>query len=149
MIRTVLLVSACMLATPALAQDMADPATTTPETVTEAPATESTATPPADQAVPADTVDADSATPEAAAGPAAAPSAIAAVVEADWTTFDADKSGELSKTEFGAWMTKLRAGAESADATPAAEYNNAAFAQADADKNSAVTKSELTTFLKG
>lgn len=81
----------------------------------------------------------------------------AAVVEAEFPSYDTDASGELNQTEFGAWMLALHAKAE-ADGVAGAQGKTAdqkdawvkqAFLAADKDKSTKVSKAELTTFLKG
>lgn len=148
MIRSLMFVSALALTAPAFAEQ-----TTTPQE----PATESTATQPAAEAQTPASSDPAAATPApatttAAATPAPAtnPAAnVAAVIETDWGSFDSDKNGELSKTEFAAWMTKLREAQPNPTTADAKAWTDAAFAQADADKSSTVSKGELTTFLQG
>lgn len=148
MIRNIMFVSAFALAAPAFAQETQPP---------QEPATESTATqPPAEAqtapeaATPSTTTSPAPAQP-AAAAPANAATTVAAVVDTDFPAFDADKNGELSKEEFAAWMTKLRAAQPNAPAASAdtAAWTEAAFAQADTDKSKTVSKGELTTFLQG
>ena len=120
-LRSLLCSSALLIAAPAMAQDMqAQPQTTaptpdpqvTPEAAT--PAAPATATPqaPAAPASPdsstttAQSAPADSAQP--AQGQAASGAQIAAIVNSEFPTYDADKSGDLSETEFAAWMTALK-----------------------------------------
>lgn len=130
MLKSLMLASAVLIAAPALAQT-AD---------TTAPANPNAATP---------------ATPATPAQPSAQANAnptdaVAAVVAADWNTYDADKNGALSKEEFAKWMIALRE--KSPQQQPVADINawtNAAFAQADKDKSSTVTQTELQSFLKG
>ncbi|MGV3482027.1 MAG: EF-hand domain-containing protein [Sphingobium sp.] len=147
MIRNLMLVSAFALAAPAFAQQTQPP---------QEPATESTATqPPAEaQTAPEATTPSATTTPSPApaeAAPANSANTVAAVVDNDFPAFDADKNGELSKEEFAAWMTKLRAAQPNAAAasTDTTAWTEAAFAQADTDKNKSVSKGELTTFLQG
>jgi hypothetical protein len=154
-------VSAIALAAPALAQESTAPTPPASEsTATQPPAQAQTPTemapaqtpqvqnPPAPQSAPA----APEQTPPSSTAQATTNSAqnVAAVVDSDFPAFDADKNGELSKTEFAAWMTKLRAAQPGATAsTDTKTWAEAAFAQADTDKNKSVTKGELTTFLQG
>lgn len=76
---------------------------------------------------------------------------VQSVVDKEFATYDKDGNGSLDKVEFGAWMDALKAkqpaGASAQMADP--KWNDAAFAQADADKSNVVSKSELTTFLSG
>lgn len=147
MIRTLMLVSAFALAAPAFAQDTQPP---------QEPATESTATqPPAEaQTMPESTTPSTTTTPSPAQNqpaPANSANTVAAVVDNDFPAFDTDKDGELSKEEFAAWMTKLRAAQPNASATTTdtAAWTDAAFAQADTDKSKSISKGELTAFLQG
>jgi uncharacterized membrane protein len=169
MLKTILLATSVLVATPAFAQDK--PATDT------VPAQEQTATP--DQTAPAP--DAATATPadaattaqanpapatataqptpsqpaaQASAEPAAQPAAtqdqVAQAVNRDFGTYDKDANGTLSQAEFGTWIGTLRKAAEPTfqPGTPAADtWIGQAFAASDADKNKSVDKAELTTFL--
>lgn len=87
-----------------------------------------------------------------AAEPAAAPAAQAAppatldqMVAADFPKFDADKSGELSSSEFDTWM--IAAKKQSGAAVPDGEWLSKAFTKADSDQNKTVSANELTAFL--
>ena len=162
MIRTLMFASAVALSAPAIAQD-------TPQQTPQAPATESTTTaPPAESQTPAPAQTTPQTTPAPAetapqTTPAPAPAdqaaaqpnsstSVAQVVDTDFPAYDTDKNGELSKEEFAAWMTKLRAAQPGADTTAQTDskaWTDAAFAQADADKNQSVSKGELTSFLQG
>lgn len=137
MIRTLLCTTALMMAAPAaLAQDTS----TAPTPPAEMPAMEQPAM--------------DS---SAAAQPATQPAAsdqITAIVEAEFPTYDADKSGQLEQAEFGAWIAALKAQEAKATGKVMADaevqtYAAGAFVAADADKSAAVTKAELVTFLAG
>lgn len=142
MLKSLMLASAVLIAAPALAQNAdttANPNAATPATPA-APAQDGQAAQPASPAQ-----------PSAQAQPNANPAdAVAAVVAADWNTYDTDKNGALSKEEFARWMIALRE--KSPQQQPVADINawtNAAFAQADKDKSSTVTQTELQAFLKG
>jgi hypothetical protein len=166
-----MLVSAIAIAAPALSQTAAPASTNAAQ-----PATAATPAQPAATATPSTTAQqptaaatpAANATPSAAAqntapavstAPAAAAAdqptnsadAVAAVVSADWSKYDADSDGNLSKTEFGAWMTALleQNPAQKASVKDPAAWANSAFAMADKDKSGAVNKDELAGFLKG
>lgn len=148
MLKSLMLASAVLIAAPALAQTAdtnANPNAATPAQPAQ-PATPAQDGQAAQPATPA-----QSAQPSAQAQPNANPSdAVAAVVAADWNTYDADKNGALSKEEFAKWMIALREKAPQQQ--PVADINawtNAAFAQADKDKSSTVTQTELQSFLKG
>jgi hypothetical protein len=156
MIRNLMFVSVFALAAPAIAQDTQPP---------QEPATESTATQPPAEAQTMPETPAPSTTTTTTPDPAAAatpaqpaeaaaantPTSVAAVVDTDFPSFDADKNGELSKEEFASWMGKLREAQPSAPAATgdAKAWTEAAFAQADTDKSKTVSKGELTTFLQG
>lgn len=145
MIRTMLFASAVALASPAFAQTTA-PAAPAPAPQTApapAPADPMSSTMPSTPTTPSDSTTATPAAP-------AESTSVAAVVEAEFTAYDKDKSGELSRDEFNAWMTKLGStGSQPDPKIGTAEWNTAAFAQADTDKNKTVSKTELTSFLQG
>ncbi|ODU19746.1 MAG: hypothetical protein ABS87_13305 [Sphingomonas sp. SCN 67-18] len=132
MVRTFVFVSALALSSAAMAQDQAAPA------AEAAPA-------PVEQAAPVDAA-AQTAQPAAKAD-------VAAVVAAEFPTYDADKSGDLDQAEFSKWLIALKTQAEAGKATQSADeldkWAGAAFAQADADKSSKVSQAELTSFLQG
>jgi Ca2+-binding EF-hand superfamily protein len=82
--------------------------------------------------------------------PGTAADPVAATVAAEWATYDADRSGSLSKAEFTKWMVALREKAPAPQ--PVADVSawaNAAFAQADADRSKSVSQDELQRFLRG
>lgn len=164
--KSLLLMSAMVVAAPALAQAGAPPASTNsaqpaatatpaPQPTTDAPATAA----PAAQATPsAQATPTASATPSAQPTPAAEPTpaansadAVAQVVSNDWAKYDANTDSNLSKEEFASWMTALRESnpAQKAAVKDVAAWTTAAFTQADKDKSGAVSKDELQTFLKG
>lgn len=145
MLKYVLLASAMLATTPALAQD--NPA---------APPSQTNPAAPQSQPVPAQTPAADDqmatapAQSDAAAQPAASKDQIAQVVESEFPTYDKDGDGTLNSREFGAWMVALRTQSDSSAKTDGAEmkkWTATAFAQADTDKSKSVSKPELTTFL--
>ena len=147
--KSILLMSAMMIAAPAIAQTTATPAQTTPTAPASAAAPAST-----NAAQPATSVPApqDTTTTTAQAAPVANPAdAVATVVSTDWAKYDADKNSSLSKEEFATWMTALRDSnpAQKEQVKDVAAWTTAAFAQADADKSGSVTKPELEGFLKG
>lgn len=125
----------------------ADPAATGAAPVQAAPAPA-----PATNASPAP---AAAGTPTAEAAPASATNAqVAAVVEAGFPKYDADKDGKLSEAEFKQWISDLKtqelaATGKPADPSAVAQYASAALAAADRDKDGVVTKQDLTTFLGG
>ncbi|HEX7872273.1 MAG TPA: EF-hand domain-containing protein [Sphingobium sp.] len=108
---------------------------------------------PVDSAAPATAADPAATTAQAA--PAATANAqVAAVVEAGFPKYDADKDGKLSEAEFKQWISDLKAQEMAAHGKPAdpaavSQYAAAALASADRDKDGVVTKQDLTTFLGG
>lgn len=166
MLKHVLLASAFLISTPVLAQNQPQTATPQPDTnaapaqpqTAPVPATPTSAaptTPPAPmtadaqpQTAPAPTAPA----PDAQAAnstPANAGAQVADVVNGEFGTYDKNKNGSLSKTEFGAWMTALRTKADPSVKDDAANKSwvAQAFTQADTDKSKSVSKDELTNFL--
>jgi hypothetical protein len=146
MIRVLLCSTALILAAPAIAQTAApaqqDPAAALPE-----PAAPQSATPaaPADPAAPAE---AQGATP---ANPA---NSVAAIVDSEFPAYDANKDGQLDQAEFGKWMVALKdqemkATGKSLPPAEVTAWANGAFTSADADKSTAVSKTELVTYLSG
>ncbi|AHE51825.1 hypothetical protein NX02_00280 [Sphingomonas sanxanigenens DSM 19645 = NX02] len=90
----------------------------------------------------------------APAAPAATaqPTSVAEIVKAEFPAYDKDSTGDLSKTEFSTWLIALKTKSDpaaAADQTALSTWAGQAFAQADADKSSAVTQTELTSFLGG
>jgi Ca2+-binding EF-hand superfamily protein len=128
MIRTLFCSAALIMAGPALAQTAA-PGGATPEAGAAA-------------------------TPEQPAAQAQQTVDVAAVVNSEFPSYDADKSGELSQAEFSTWMTTLKkaeiatTGQKLADNEITA-WAGAAFAVADKDKSTNVSKTELVTYLGG
>lgn len=142
MIRMLLCTTALLAAAPALAQQ-ADPAAQTAVPAQDQAAQDPAAQSPAGQA------------PAAQAQPAEASATnVAAVVESEFPTYDADKSGSLSKAEFAKWMTALKkeevkSTGETLSDSKIAAWANGAFASADKDKNRKVSKAELIGYLGG
>ncbi|WP_448660094.1 calcium-binding protein [Sphingomonas sp. CJ99] len=129
MLKTMMLAGAALIATPAIAQDMQTPAAPTQEGTAPMQGTD---------------------TAPAQGQPATTEAQVAQVVEADWAKYDTDGNGELSQDEFAGWLGALRKASEpGADmaSTEMQGWMGQAFAAADADKSSAVTKEELTSFL--
>ena len=124
------------------------PATSPAPTTADAqPQTAPAPTAPAPNAQAANPAPTDSAT--AAATPANPGAQVAEVVNGEFGTYDKNKNGSLSKTEFGAWMTALRTKADPSLKDDAANKSwvAQAFTQADTDKSGTVSKDELTNFL--
>jgi len=118
-----------------------------PTTADSQPQTAPVPTAPSPNAQAANPAPTDSAT--AAATPANPGAQVAEVVNGEFGTYDKNKNGSLSKTEFGAWMTALRTKADPSLKDDAANKNwvAQAFTQADTDKSKSVSKDELTNFL--
>ncbi len=75
---------------------------------------------------------------------------VAQVVDAEFPGYDKNGDNLLSTSEFGAWMVALKTQSDptTVAATPETrKWVDGAFAQADADKNKMLTKTELTRFL--
>lgn len=151
MLKTIILASSMIVATPLLAQSAPQTkSTTTTKTTTtmqKAPVTGSAPAPAA-----ADVVAADAATAASTATPKVATSQdqVAEAVGREWPTYDKDANDQLSQAEFTSWIVALRKAAEPgfAPASPEAQaWQTQAFAVADADKSASVSKAELTTFL--
>ena len=141
MLRILLTGAAVALASPVMAQEMqqnavpSDPAAATSSTQAASPAG-------------ADT----SATAAAQTSPSA--TQVSTVVDAEFPVYDADKSGQLEEAEFAKWMLALKnqemqATGKSVPQEQLAAWASAAFASADADKSSSVSKAELTSYLGG
>jgi len=155
MMKYALLAGAMLISAPTMAQDK--PAT--PQTPAAAqPATQTDPAQPAPQAAaPAQsttspTAATDPAAPAqtAQAAPATKAQQIAQVVDTEFATYDKDKDGVLSATEFDTWMVALKTAADpttKADAPATKTWLAQAFAQADTDKNKKVSKTELNGFL--
>ena len=161
------LMSAMIVAAPALAQTATPPASTNaaqpaaaatpaPQPATDAPTAQtptttqpSTAGPAADTTT---TTTSGSGTATTATSTTANPSdAVAAVVTNDWAKYDGNTDSNLSKDEFAKWMTALREQnpAQKAEVKDVNAWTTAAFTQADKDKSGSVSKDELQAFLKG
>lgn len=143
-------------------QDAATTAQATPQPTQPAPAqgvAQTTGTPEASPAATASAAPAaqpgtEPAAATAAATPAATPATsqeqVAQAVGRDFSGYDKDADGKLSKTEFADWMGSLRKAAEPGfqpGSAEAATWASQAFTNADTDKNAAVNKQELTVFL--
>lgn len=133
MLKHILFVGAAAFSLPAMAQH-AEPA---PGAEAELAPTEQVATQPAPEA----------AQQPAEAGQPATPAQIAILVDREFPAHDLDKDGELTAAEFGAWMDKLHASSPQPEGNRPANWNEQAFAIADADKSGKVTKEELVSFL--
>lgn len=163
MIKSMMLAGAVLCAAPVMAQQTstATPGNTVPTPVqSTAPAAPSASAPMTAQAAPAAPVaSTDPAQPApttptsgsaTASAPATSASQVAQVVDKEFASYDKDGNGTLSASEFDAWMVALKQASDPATkATDPAvvKWNQAAFAQADADKSKSVSKAELTGFL--
>ena len=162
MLKYALLAGVMTIASPALAQQTTNTAPTQATTQT-APQTQAPAGSPVTDAQPAATP-MDSATAAAAPAdatqtaaaqpattqPATGADQVASVVETEFPTYDANKDGKLEKAEFASWMVKLKQASDPKASATSAEtksWVNAAFAQADKDKDRSVTQPELVGFL--
>lgn len=92
--------------------------------------------------------------PATPATPASAAAQVSAVINSEFPVYDADKSGELNEAEFSKWLVALKTKElETTGKTmPQADltaWASAAFASADTDKSTMVSKPELTRFLGG
>ncbi|WP_082746375.1 EF-hand domain-containing protein [Sphingomonas sp. CCH5-D11] len=73
---------------------------------------------------------------------------VSSIVNAEFASYDKDGNGTLEKAEFAAWMDALKAKAPDGGDKPGdASWNEAAFAKADTDKSTTLTRAELTGFL--
>lgn len=83
-----------------------------------------------------------------------ASSQTAQIVESEFPVYDHDQSGALDAGEFSKWLVALKqqdlktSGKTMSD-TELNAWVSAAFATADADRSTTVSKDELTTYLGG
>lgn len=93
--------------------------------------------------------------PSAQPAPAAEPRevTVAKLVDAEFPTYDADKSGELEEAEFSKWLLALHAAggdpAKAKDEAAKMKWAKDGFAAADADKSKKISKAEMNKFLAG
>lgn len=121
MIKTLLCSSALLLAAPAIAQQAVEP---------QAPAQAA----PQNQATPA--------------------SDVASIVDSEFPAYDTNQSGQLEQAEFTKWMVALKdqemkATGKSVPPAEVTAWASGAFATADKDKSTAVSKQELVSYLTG
>lgn len=131
----------------AAADSTAAPAATAPAQT--APAQSAATTAPA-PAAPAQAAPAQSAAAEPATQPASTGDQVAQIVNNEFPTYDKDSTSSLNKDEFGSWMVALRSASDPSANAASAEMKTwvaQAFTSADANKDSAVSKDELTGFL--
>lgn len=136
MIKQILFVGAAAFAVPAAAQQ-AQPA---PGAQTDLAPTEQVTTQPAP-------TQSQNEQQQGQAGQPATAAQVAMLVDREFPAHDTDQDGELTVAEFGAWMDKLHAATPQPQANRPANWNEQAFALADADKNGKVSKAELVSFL--
>lgn len=133
MLKQILFMGAAAFSFPALAQ------VTEPEMATQPPAG------------PTEQVTSPSETAPSAAAPTtqrATADQVSAIVDQEFAAYDADANGELSQTEFAAWMDKLRAASpQTPPVADSAAWAAQAFKMADADSSGSVNKAELVAFL--
>jgi hypothetical protein len=134
--KIVFLASALLVTSPAFAQDapVSSAAPATPQQQS-APSAAPPQSPPAS---------------ENATAPVSKAEQVSAVVSSEFPSYDKDKSGALSKTEFGSWLVALRQASDASfkAGTPEADtWLGQAFAFADTDKNQNVSQTELIGFL--
>ena len=153
MLKSALFASAMIVAGPAFAQESQTPAPTAP---TAAPGDASVPATPAESTQTATAGGQDMAGQAPAdqsastAGQPAGGDQVTTIINAEFATYDKDANGTLEKAEFAAWMDALKAKAPDGAGKPSdTKWNEAAFAQADKDKSTSVTKDELTGFLRG
>ncbi|KQN29271.1 calcium-binding protein [Sphingomonas sp. Leaf38] len=146
MLKYAMLAGAALVAAPVLAQATA----TAPQTSAPAGAATGQANPSGAMASPqGPTTDAVPMQSTAREQPATG-SQVAQVVDTEFPTYDKNGDGKLSAVEFGGWMVALKSKTDpstSPDAPGTKKWVSAAFAQADADKNKSLTKTEVTRFL--
>lgn len=146
MLKYAMLAGAALIAAPVLAQAT----TTSPQTSAPSGTGAGQAAPSgamaSPQGAPTDQVPMESAAREQPA----TGSQVAQVVDTEFPTYDKNGDGKLSATEFGGWMVALKSKTDPStkpDAPETKKWVSAAFAQADADKNKSLTKTEVTSFL--
>ncbi|MEG3088082.1 EF-hand domain-containing protein [Sphingomonas sp. PB4P5] len=162
MTKYLLLAGAMMISAPVLAQTQTAPAAQAPVSGAQPAPTDPAAQPsmattavPASQPQTAPIADPASAAQSpvetaTAAAPATKEEQVAAVVNTEFGTYDKDSNGKLSAAEFGAWMVALKTASDpttKAESAATKTWIGQAFANADKDKNKAVSKAELTGFL--
>ncbi|MBT2185844.1 EF-hand domain-containing protein [Sphingobium nicotianae] len=108
-------------------------------------AQQTTGTAPADPAAAPSTP--AQAAPAPAAGSGAVADAAAGAANNDFASYDADKSGQLDRSEFAAWYAAKHQSA--ADGKSSTKDVAVAFRKADADKSKTISEQELGHFLAG
>ncbi|MEG3083055.1 EF-hand domain-containing protein [Sphingomonas sp. PB2P12] len=146
MLKYAMLAGATLIAAPVLAQTAATSSQTAPSggAITTQVQSDPASTP--QSGTPTDPVPMQSAAREQPA----TGSQVAQVVDTEFPTYDKNGDGKLSATEFSGWMVALKTKTDPSTKPNAPEtkkWVSAAFAQADADKNKSLTKTEVTSFL--
>lgn len=144
MIRTLLLTTALAIAAPAMAQEAAAPGQAATPAAPAAPA----GAQPADPAAVGQPAQPQAATPSNPAN------TVATIVDTEFPAYDANNDGNLDKAEFSRWMVALKdqemkATGKTLPPEQVTAWATGAFATADADKSTTVSKPELVTFLSG
>ena len=156
MIKAILLSSAMLISSPVLAQGA--PNSATPSTTTgSAPAQSASPSSAPASSTPVQAAPSPDSAAQAAAAPNSATAApqtkqeqVAAVVNQEFPTYDANKDGKLDTAEFGSWMVALKTASDpatKADSPATKTWIGQAFASADTDRNKSVSMTELNTFL--
>jgi hypothetical protein len=123
MFRGLLLSTALLSAVPAIAREAANPAPGSPQTGAATPAQSH----------------ADS---------------VASIVDSEFPAYDANNDDQLDKAEFSRWMIALKdqeikSRGQKLAATDVTTWADGAFNTADTDKNTAISKPELISYLSG
>lgn len=149
MLRHIAIASTLVLISPAIAQDTSapPPPQEIPAPLPGSPPSAPPSSAPADPAA---------AAPPTEAAPKSKEDTVKEVVSAEFPTYDADKSGDLNKAEFGKWVTTLREQTMAQQGKPSTmtegektSWIKNAFTKADTDKSKKVSQTELETFLLG
>ncbi len=162
MFKYALLAGAMTFAVPAMAQTSTAPGQAAAESggnVVQTPSTTVMKTTPTDATPMQPATAASTATQAGPVQPAATQQAamqpasgaqVAQVVDTEFASYDKNGDGKLSTVEFGAWMVALKTKTDpstKAGTPETKKWVDAAFAQADTDKNKSLSKAEVTGFL--
>lgn len=118
-----------------------------------APALAQQPVPPAGSATPQPTAPAAPPTSEPAE-PSTPTDAVSAIVSSEFPAYDGNNDGQLDKAEFSRWMVALKdqemkATGKTLTPEQVAAWTDGAFATADTDKSTSVSKPELISYLSG
>ncbi|ONF96921.1 EF-hand domain-containing protein [Sphingomonas jeddahensis] len=147
MLKSALFASAMIVAVPALAQQADTPKPTAPTAVPGAASVPEVPDQNEDAVAVAQRGTRQAASDSSAASPGG--DHVSTIVHAEFAAYDKNGNGALEKAEFTAWMDALKARAPEGAKPSSETWNNAAFAQADKDQSTSVSKTELTHFLRG